>query len=378
MTAASDELSELLRKCHRDELLPLARSLRVRPEGLGLGALADHIARTLRQRGGNGLENILKRQGEGPAYSQVVADLARTLGVAAGDVASTEVALMRQWWVREWARRDEESRKRLWTGLDMVPPAPEEASAALQQMQSQTARNVGYGLGLAVSQVLVMPLAPVWGCVGFWLMTKPDEQVILPAVLEVARLRQLVLHRVTVGFVGSPSSGKDAAIRAVFGIDSGNINPVAGSTKTVEISRLPDATALYVVNTPGLGDVVEAVTEEAEQVLDHIDLYIYVVNTQGGVQARELEDYRACLASGRPVLAVVNKVDTLRASDRERYLADARDKLSAPEDDFLPAAFDPLPQLADAPIGVQEVRTWIETHLLELGKDLQELPWVQV
>ena len=35
------------------------------------------------------------------------------------------------------------------------------------------------------------------------------------AVLEISALRQTVRHRVTIGVVGSPSSGKDAAIGAI-------------------------------------------------------------------------------------------------------------------------------------------------------------------
>ena len=180
-----------------------------------------------------------------------------------------------------------------------------------------------------------MPLA---GCLGIFYLARPRDELLLPAVVELSALRRTVRHRVTVGVVGSPSSGKDAAIKAIFGIDSGNVNPVAGSTREVEITRLKNATALYVVNTPGMGDVIASVTEEAKQVLDLIDLFVYVVNAQGGVQARELADYRACVARDRPVLAVVNKIDTLRESDRERYLIDARGKLGAPESGFLAAA----------------------------------------
>ena len=205
-----------------------------------------------------------------------------------------------------------------------------------------------------------------------------DDKLLLSLVLEVSALRRAIRHRVTVGVVGSPSSGKDAAIKALFGIDSGNVNPVAGSTSEVEITRLQGATALYIVNTPGMGDVVESVTEQAKQVLDLIDVFVYVVNAQGGVQARELADYQACLAKKRPVLAVVNKIDTLRQEDRERYLEDARAKLAAPEEHFMSAAFDPLPQLYDEPIHLDEARTWLENQLIRLGKDPQELPWVGI
>ena len=86
---------------------------------------------------------------------------------------------------------------------------------------------------------------------------------------------------------------------------------------------------MYVVNTPGMGDIIEEVTEEARQVLDLIDVFVYVVNAQGGVQARELDDYRRCVARDRPVLAVVNKIDTLRERDRERQRRSRADPLLA-------------------------------------------------
>ena len=127
-----------------------------------------------------------------------------------------------------------------------------------------------------------------------WIGRRRDD-VLLPAVAQVARLREVVSRRVTVALVGPPSSGKDAAIGALFGVDTGNINPVAGSTKEVSIQRLEGSTALFVVNTPGMGDVVESVTEEARQVLDHIDVFVYVLNAQGGVQARELAELEARL-----------------------------------------------------------------------------------
>ena len=161
----------------------------------------------------------------------------------------------------------------------------------------------------------------------------------------------------------------------MFGIDSGNIDPVAGSTREVTITRLPGAVALFLVNTPGMGDVLEAVTAEARQILDHVDLFVYVLNAQGGVQAREKSDVDAIVARGRPVLVTVNKVDTIREEDRGRYVEDAQRRLGVPAEDFLAVAFDPLPQLASAPLGVADVRDWLADHLEALGKDRAEVPW---
>ena len=263
-------------------------------------------------------------------------------------------------------------------GLDELPPEP--PSVTTLTVRGRLGELVPWQTGVmvlggSIARAMLLLLGPLGGPLLLLWLGRPQDKNLLPAVLEVARLRRLVRYRITVGVVGSPSCGKDAAIRAIFGIDSGNINPIAGSTTKVAITRLPDATALFVVNTPGMGDVVASVTEEARQVLDHIDVYVYVINAQGGVQARELEDYRRCLATGRPVLVVVNKIDTLRPADRERYLSDARDKLQAPPEDFLDAAFDPLPQLSESPLGVDGVRSWLTATLEGMGKRRSELPW---
>lgn len=336
-------LEELLRKCHHDELLPMATVLRVNPHGLGTGALARACAWELRRKGGHVLVNLFTRWGDGPGYPQVLRELAERLGVPAEPTLErTELALIEH----SLKRRRPEG----WSVKD--------------------------GVALAAGAARALPLVFLFPVAGAWWMGKPDDDRLLAAVLEVARLRQTVRHRVTVGVVGSPSSGKDAGIKAVFGVQTGNIHPVAGSTREVAIFRLHPESALFVVNTPGMGDIVESVTEEARQILHHIDVFLYVVNAQGGVQARELADYRACQAMGRPVLAVVNKIDTLRPKDRQRYLDDARAKLGAPAEDFLSAAFDPLPQLSPDPIGVEAIQDWLSNRLAVLGKDPTELPWV--
>ncbi|MFT5682800.1 MAG: GTP-binding protein EngB required for normal cell division [Myxococcota bacterium] len=385
MSEPADTLPELLRRCHRDELLPLAASLSINPDGLGLGALANNCALNLRRRGGHMVANQIRRGGDGPPYAEILIRLCAKQGrPVPTDIESAELGLLRWWAERAWGRLDDTQRASLQEALDLatLPEQPPEDVTTLTvrgRLGELVPWNVGVAMLFGPAKFLLIPLLPLWplfALIGLVYLGRPRDEKMLPAVLEVARLRQVVRHRVTVGVVGSPSCGKDAAIRAIFDVDSGNINPVAGSTKTVAITRLPGATALYVVNTPGMGDVVESVTEEARQVFDHIDIYLYLVNTQGGVQERELSDWRKCKATGRPVAAIINKIDTLRPEDRQRYLDDARGKLSAPEEDFFATAFDPLPQLSETPIGLDEVRVWIADRLAGLGKDATELPWV--
>ena len=379
-----ESLEELLRHCHRDELLPLCQALRIRPDGLGLGTLATVAAATLRRRGGNDVANLVLRAGDGPSYDTVLRGLSTRCGVAAPPPAGTaataspaptveelELAIVGWSMGLAWPALTDEQRAAMWSKLDLPPPVPSAGDPAVRLAETALEGRYGYAASAAALGV-ASRIVPLAGCLAMLWLTRPDDAVLVPAVLHVARVRQIVRHRVTVGLVGSPSSGKDAAIRALFGVDSGNIHPIAGSTREVAITRLPGATALYVVNTPGLGDVVERVTEEARQVLHHIDVYLYLVNAQGGVQQRERADYLRCRETGRPVLAVLNKIDTLRAEDRERFVEDTRRKLGA-DATVVAAAFDPLPQLSPEPIGVDLVRQWIRARLTELGKDPAEL-----
>ena len=390
---SADPLEALLHRAHAVELRPLAFLLKVNPDQLGLGDLARVLALQVRRVGSHGLGNILLRKGEGKPYAEILADAARARGQTPGGEESTELALAHDWFQQKWTRATPEERNSLWVTMGLGGSPPVLASDAVALARSRLGRsfdyaltgatdNVTHPLGLfAIAAMMFTPMGcllriflPIALPILAWRNLKPSPEYIGAVLLEVARIRQRVLHRVTIGVVGSPSTGKDAGIRALFGIDTGNVSPIAGSTKEVAIQRLPNSTALFLVNTPGMGDVMESVTEEARQVLDHIDLYLYLVNAEGGVQARELADYQRCVATGKPVLAIVNKVDVLRPRDKDKYLADARAKLGAPEDAFLAVAFDPLPQLAPGPIGLDAVHGWLAARLTELGKDPSELP----
>ncbi len=390
-----DPLEQLLAKAHRDELVPMAELLGVTHDGVGVGLVAQNCARVTRRLATHGVANAALRGGEGPPYAQVLAGLGSP-GALAGAFEEAELDVVRATAASAWPKLRGADREALWRNLGLGDePVPSDGAEAMKRAEARLGRvHFGYrittaklppGSTAAVTAFAVLSMTPI-GCVlrplmlplfplMAWYAFRPDTARLRHAVMHVARLRQAVTRRITVGFVGSPSTGKDAGIRALFGLDSGNISPVAGSTTKVSIQRVPGATALYVVNTPGLGDVVESVTDEAKQVLGHIDVYVYVVNANGSVQEREQADYQACVASGKPVLAVVNKVDTI-GSDAElsALLAHAQVALGAPDHAFLPVAFDPLPQLAEAPIGLDAVRSWLRERLLELGKEPEEIP----
>lgn len=377
-------LSELLRRAHRPELERLAQVLNFNTSKSGLGTFTEVLAKRLRRRGGHGLANLLIRGGDGPTYGEIVRNLARRqgLGKPTDDLETLETAIAERAIEEAWSALPRKEVEELLGPVTTMPALPDQPRNFIEALQAEYGLSYRYVAVTTVASRLLFATGPMAGCVSLfggglvmaWVTRFRDERI-TPAIVEIAGIRQMVRHRVTVGVVGSPSSGKDAAIGAIFGVPTGNVSPVAGSTKEVSIQRLPGATALYVVNTPGLGDVIESVTTEAKEVLDHIDVYVYVVNAQGGVQARELADWKAVRAKGRPALAVVNKIDTLREDDRERFVADVAERLGLRPDEVLPVAFDPLPQLSETPIGIDGVQKWIEDELVALGKDAAELPW---
>lgn len=177
-------------------------------------------------------------------------------------------------------------------------------------------------------------------------------------------------QRLTIAFLGSASSGKDSAIRALFGIDFGQIDPIPGSTREIKVAAVDPEHRVLVVNAPGFGDLRAQVQAEAERALEHLDLAVYVVNCDGGATIDEKRDLERIRGLGRPVLVCLNKIDLIRESQREMFVKATLVQLGVPEEGAVVTAFDPLPQLSPEPIGVDRVLAWIHGQLADGGKSL--------
>jgi GTP-binding protein Era len=183
-------------------------------------------------------------------------------------------------------------------------------------------------------------------------------------------LERALSENLVVAFLGSASSGKDSGIRALFGLDFGEVSPIPGSTDRLRVAKLDEAGRVLLVNAPGFGDVRERVEETARRVLDSVDVVVYVVNCEGGATVDERRDLDEIRRLGRPVLVCLNKIDLIRTRDREHFVATTLGQLGVAEADAVVTAFDPLPQLAPEPIGVEAVIAWIGEQLAESGKAL--------
>ncbi|RME27769.1 MAG: DUF697 domain-containing protein, partial [Deltaproteobacteria bacterium] len=185
-----------------------------------------------------------------------------------------------------------------------------------------------------------------------------------------AASQRALSQRLVVAFLGSASAGKDAAIRALFGIDFGEIDPIPGSTEHLRVAPMDAAGQVLVVNAPGFGDLRADVDARARGVLDQLDVAVYILNADGGATIDERRDLDAIRALGRPVLVCINKIDLIRPHQRDSFVRTTLVQLGVEAEDAVVTAFDPLPALADGPIGVPEVIAWIHDRLEEDGKAL--------
>jgi GTP-binding protein EngB required for normal cell division len=364
---APDSLPEVLRRCHREELLPLAAAVGVNPRNMTRDPLARAIQQALRTAGSHQIANVVFGKGKPPPWHEVVDDLAVRLKLP----RSTEPARTERRVLEAWLERGKPRPVPRADIQEVLAANPwGEPETALQPVGRSPVRKQLGGPILSFMARFALPFFAPAFIVGVMLwLGRPRDNILLPAVLEIARLRVRVKYRYVIALVGPPSVGKDAAIKAIFGFDTGNVNPIAGSTKSVAVYEVPGDHGIEVVNTPGVGDVRGDLTDETRGILDQADLFLFMVNAQGGVRQRERDEFAQVKRRRRPVLVVMNKVDTLKEADRPRMLADSAEKLGLPAEDVVGAAFDPLPQLADAPIGVDGVHAWLVKRLEAEGRD---------
>jgi uncharacterized protein (DUF697 family)/GTP-binding protein EngB required for normal cell division len=177
-------------------------------------------------------------------------------------------------------------------------------------------------------------------------------------------------NTLVLAFLGSASSGKDSAIRALFGIDFGQIDPIPGSTDRVRVAPVDIKGQVMIVNAPGFGDLREHVEAEARGVIEHMDLCVYMVNCDGGATIDERRDLTELKATGRPVLVCLNKIDLIRVHQRETFVRATLLQLGVEDKDAIVTAFDPMPALSRDRLGVEPTIAWIHNKLREQGKDL--------
>lgn len=129
----------------------------------------------------------------------------------------------------------------------------------------------------------------------------------------------------SVAIVGRPNVGKSALFNRLAGKKISIVHDQPGVTRDriTAVCRRGRA-AFEIVDTGGIGadadpDFAEATRQEASIAIESADVLLFVVDGQSGATPLDRELARKLRGSGRPVILVVNKVDT---ENHEGFAAD--------------------------------------------------------
>lgn len=184
------------------------------------------------------------------------------------------------------------------------------------------------------------------------------------------RVSRKFKNRIVISFYGPASAGKSSGIKALYNINPESIHPIPGTTKEVDVWELPNG--LSVADTPGLQDTNEKLVAKAKRFIDDTDVFIYIINSNGGITEKVQADLELLKAIGRPLLVVLNKIDTIEKSKVDEFIAHQFRVAGVSQDNFLSVAFDPLPEISKIPINVKSVKLWIDKILKEKRGELLE------
>lgn len=363
---------------------------------------AEIIINYLCRMGSNDVATLF-RWGEGVAYDEVVYDVAKKLGVKEASknnsTEQNENLIIVKAFSDAYDKMKEKEKADLLKSLNIDGTSNEIPFAASGTIVAQILLKkyggfavyqtslivanyvsralLGKGLTFAANAALTRGigtfLGPIgWTVTGLWLAVElagPAYRKTVPAIMHLAMLRQLVINNINIGIVGAGSAGKDSLFKAVFNINTNNIDPVAGSTSDIEQYHPVGMDNITLLNFPGYNDIKDNVNEKVRDQRSNLDVALLVIDIGSGVSGDDTKALEELKALNIPTLVCLNKVDLVRPRDKERLLEAARERLKEASA-IIETSFDPDDRLHDGgPIGAQEVFEWVKKKLEEAGKE---------
>ena len=238
---------------------------------------------------------------------------------------------------------------------------------------------LGRGLTFAANAALTRGVALLagpgaWLVSGLWLahsLAGPAYTKVVPAVVLIGAIRAELESQAGIGVVGPGSAGKDACLQAVFGVDEAEASPISGATDTCQSYQVgTDPSGIgRVTNFPGFNDINLSVAQEASNSLSLCRGFVVVLDATSGISGDDVDFVDSVSEKDRPFLVCLNKWDLIRPSDREALLEIAQGRVGKSADAVIPTSFHPDERLEDKPVGVSDVRNWIEILLKAEGLD---------
>jgi uncharacterized protein YaaW (UPF0174 family)/GTP-binding protein EngB required for normal cell division len=380
------------------EVEALAKILEVDLSGTTSGFIGvqavERLWNEMSYLGSNDIAYLL-RGFEGVGYREILADVCSRMKVSTPEITDdtsaidAEKNLIGKLFADVWDRLTEQERAALLESLNLdggqVMVSGAAAAAAilagslggfgtfqLAVIVANTVARALLGRGLtfagnaALTRVLGAALGPVgWVASGLWLavdIMSPAFRKTVPAVVQIACLRQLTLQRELIGVMGHGSTGKDSLLRYVFGIDTKNIHPIPGATKSVKLYDAQGTTTpVRILNFPGFGDLRPEVEQEIKDQASNCSLILFLFNGAEIPKREEIEEFeRYANTRGRngkvPVIPILNKWDKADDDDRTEIVRETAKRLHLPPDELVLASMKDKPGNSYFADGVRQVR----------------------
>lgn len=195
---------------------------------------------------------------------------------------------------------------------------------------------------------------------------------------DLEEIEQSFNKTVKIAVIGRVSTGKSSLINALFNVSKNeqkkaHVGAISGvTTKIKEIKWSKNVT---VIDSPGLGDVIQENSQETRNILNDIDIGVLVV--AGSVDDSQKAHYDELKEYAGKVFVVMNKIDEYdkKPKAREQVVEQWRQSLGLKSDEkiFLTCTdgYDPEYEAEEMDIrGVDELRNEMLDYLKKHGKDL--------
>ena len=127
---------------------------------------------------------------------------------------------------------------------------------------------------------------------------------------------------------GSVNSGKSTTINALTGRKLADVKAIAGYTEEIQLYRF--SKNVYIADTPGLEDINEEKSKLTQKFIERdTDIILFFFNGGVGASKSTVDAYKGLQALGKPIIAVLNKIDSLKLDAQKEMEQDIKDKTGA-------------------------------------------------
>jgi len=123
-----------------------------------------------------------------------------------------------------------------------------------------------------------------------------------------------------IGIIGKPNVGKSTLLNRLIGqkIAITTHKPQTTRNRITGIKNMEDAQVIF-IDTPGLHDakspLAKSMVRTAREVLSEVDAVMLVVDAESGIKKNDTEIIESLKEVKVPVIAVINKIDTIRKEE---------------------------------------------------------------